>query len=106
MSSDLHQIDETSLHDLATAVNRFVADVLDQGQERVLASADVSLLMTSVCRLYAALFDGAQGGPPPADLMLSPTEAVNAAAALLRSQQLTPFEFAIWFSGGLPLTDV
>lgn len=29
---------------------------------------------------------------------LSPTEACTAAAALLRAQGLTPFEFGVWFS--------
>jgi 4-hydroxy-3-methylbut-2-enyl diphosphate reductase IspH len=33
---------------------------------------------------------------------LSPTEACTAAAALLRAQGLTPFEFGVWFSASGP----
>jgi hypothetical protein len=55
--------------------------------------------MITAVRLYAAAAERAPDAPASAQLDLSPTEACTAAAALLRSQLLTPFEFAIWFSG-------
>jgi hypothetical protein len=62
-------------------------------------AADVTSLMVTAVRLYAAAAEHAPDAPVPAQLDLTPTEACTAAAALLKSQLLTPFEFAIWFSG-------
>lgn len=61
-------------------------------------AADVTALMVTAVRLYAAVAEHGPEAPAPAQLDLSPTEACTAAAALLKSQLLTPFEFAIWFS--------
>lgn len=63
-----------------------------------LSTYDISALLISAVRLYASRTDGDRSGPSGAELAVTPTEAVTVAAALLRSQQLTPFEFAIWFS--------
>jgi hypothetical protein len=61
---------------------------------------EASRLMTVAVRLYTLAYEQAEHSPLPENLDLSPTEACTAAAALLKSQALTPFEFAIWFSGG------
>lgn len=62
----------------------------------VVAREDVIELFVCATRLYAAQVVGRSSAGH--DLMVTPTEAVTAAAALLRSQQLTPFEFAIWYA--------
>lgn len=64
------------------------------------SQSDVSALLAAACRVYAALSDDPYGCAALADLRLTTTEACTVAAALLRSQSLTPFEFSIWFGGG------
>ena len=63
---------------------------------------DISAVLTYACRIYADLSELPETTPPVTALIMSPTEACVVAAALLRSVSLTPFEFAIWFSGGGP----
>lgn len=87
-----------SLHDLVDEVRTAVAAVLAEGTDRAVAGADATGLLIAAVRLYASQSDGGRRGPSGAELAVTPTEAVTVAAALLRSQQLTPFEFAIWFS--------
>jgi hypothetical protein len=86
------------LHGLLDEVSAAVGDILAEGSGATLPGADVSGLLVSAVRLYASQSDGSRRGPSGAELAVTPTEAVTVAAALLRSQQLTPFEFAIWFS--------
>ncbi len=81
------------LVDEACAATRGLAD---SGED--LASAVVSELLAAAVRLYAVASERRQEGIGGAELVVTPTEAVTVAAALLRSQQLTPFEFSIWFS--------
>lgn len=57
-------------------------------------------LLAEVVRLYAAQSGDPYGDVAMAGLQTTPTEACTVAAALLRAQSLTPFEFSIWFSGG------
>lgn len=73
---------------------------LEPGSGTGLGEPEASRLMTAAARLYALACEQAEHAPKPENLVLSPTEACIVAAALLRSQLLTPFEFAIWFSGG------
>jgi hypothetical protein len=86
-----------------------LVDQLGALTEKMLASdqpgalpgaADVTALMVTAVRLYAAAAERGPEAPAPAQLDLTPTQACTAAAALLKSQLLTPFEFAIWFSEG------
>jgi hypothetical protein len=81
------------LVDTACAASRRLAD---GGED--LATGAVSELLTAAVRLYALASERRHEGIGGAELIVTPTEAVTVAAALLRSQQLTPFEFAIWFS--------
>ncbi len=55
-------------------------------------------LMTIAVRLYAAASERAERELVPVDSSVSTTEAVVAAVALLRSQNLTAFEAALWFA--------
>jgi hypothetical protein len=55
-------------------------------------------LMTIAVRLYAAAAERAGREPPPVDSSVNATEAVISAVALLRSQNLTAFEAALWFA--------
>jgi hypothetical protein len=55
-------------------------------------------LMTVAVRLYAAAAERAGRELPPVDSSVNTTEAVISAVALLRSQNLTAFEAALWFA--------
>ena len=55
-------------------------------------------LLGEVARLYSACAVDPHGASAPAALSVGPTEACTAAAALLASESITPFEFSIWYS--------
>src|SRR5262249_44450460 len=77
-----------------------LAAVADGCTERGVDQAEVSELLATTTRLFTACSPDPYGPASLAALSVTPTEACTVAAALLRSQSLTPFEFSIWFSGG------
>jgi hypothetical protein len=73
--------------------------------EELSDSGDVSpdavrAVVTAATRLYAR--ESERAGQPLAPLApdVSATDALTLACALLRSQDLTPFDMAVWFSRG------
>jgi hypothetical protein len=60
----------------------------------------VRAAVTDATRRYAAACESAGRELPPLDPGVSTTEALTLACALLRSQDLTPFDMALWFSRG------
>ncbi len=75
------------------------------GLEQLVDSAELSpeqvrALVSAATRLYAAASSRAGEELPPVGSEVSTTDAVSLACALVRSQDLTPFEMAIWFSRG------
>jgi hypothetical protein len=62
--------------------------------------AAVRAAVTVATRLYAEACEAAGRELPPLDPGVSTTEALTLACALLRSQDLTPFDMALWFSRG------
>lgn len=93
---------ERVLHKLIAQIESLASETFASGQASRLNEGDISALLSQAVKLYAALSDQPGTGPPYSHLTVNPTEAVVVAAALLRSQRLTPFEFAIWFDGGEP----
>jgi hypothetical protein len=65
-----------------------------------LSSDDVRAIVSAATRLYARASTQAGHELPPLSPDVSTTEAITLACALLRSQDLTPFEMAMWFSRG------
>ena len=63
-----------------------------------LSQADLSAQLAAAIKLYTSLSSDPYGDEALAGLAVTPTEACTVAAALLRAQSLTPFEFSIWFS--------
>ena len=61
---------------------------------------EVRIAVSEVTRMYAAACEKAGGEIPPLQPVVSTTEALTLACALLRSQNLTPFDMALWFSRG------
>jgi len=62
--------------------------------------AELAGLLGAAVRLYTAFSAEPYGSDVLSRVNVTPTEACTVAAALLRSQSLSPFEFSIWFSGG------
>jgi len=75
--------------------------VLEQlAESGELSPESVRAVVSAATRLYAQASDRA--GEPVAPLApdVSTTDALILACALLRSQDLTPFDMAMWFSRG------
>ena len=60
----------------------------------------VRAMVSAATRLYAEASARAGRELPPLDAEVSTTDALTLACALVRSQDLTPFEMAVWFSRG------
>jgi len=62
--------------------------------------AEIRKTVSEVTRMYAAACEQAGAEIPPLEPTVSTTEALTLSCALLRSQGLTPFDMALWFSRG------
>ena len=67
---------------------------------RSLSASDsaLSAALAEAIKRYASLASDPYGDEALAGLAVTTTEACTVATALLRSQSLTPFEFAVWFA--------
>ena len=61
---------------------------------------DVRAIVSAATRLYANASTQAGHELPPLAPEVTTTDALTLACALLRSQDLTPFDMAMWFSRG------
>lgn len=78
-----------------------VVSALDRlAGNHALSPEQVRAVLSAAIRLYAAASERAGRELPPAGPEISTTDAVTLACALVRSQDLTPFEMAVWFSRG------
>jgi hypothetical protein len=68
------------------------------GSEALVSQSELSALLSDAIKRYASLSSDPYGDEALAGLDVTTTEACIVATALLRSQALTPFEFAVWFS--------
>ena len=67
-----------------------------------LSAEGVCAVVSAATRLYANESARAGRELPPLTPAVSTTDALTLACALVRSQDLTPFEMAVWFSRGQP----
>jgi hypothetical protein len=78
-----------------------VVSQLEQFVDRTdLSPEDVRAIVSAVTRLYANACTRAGVELPPVTSSVSTTDAITLSCALLRSQDLTPFEMAMWFGRG------
>ena len=78
-----------------------VVSQLEQLAERTdLAPDDVRAIISAATRLYANASSQAGHELPPLTPDVSTTDAITLSCALLRSQDLTPFDMAMWFGRG------
>jgi len=82
---------------------RAAASTLDRLAGAGALSPDaVCAVVSGATRLYANASTLAGRELPPLQPDVSTTDALTLACALLRSQDLTPFDMAVWFSRGQP----
>ena len=67
-----------------------------------LTPEEIRAVLSSATRWYAAAVEASGHEFAPIDATISATEAITLACALLRAQDLTPFDLALWFSRGAP----
>src|SRR5687767_5707523 len=65
-----------------------------------LTEDEVRAIVSAATRLYANASTQAGRELPPLTSDVATTDAITLACALLRSQDLTPFDMAMWFSRG------
>lgn len=65
-----------------------------------LTQEDIRAVLSAATRRYALAVEASGQEFRPVDATISATEAITLACALLRSQDLTPFDLALWFSRG------
>jgi len=74
---------------------------LEQLADRTdLTEDEVRAIVSATTRLYANASAHAGRELPPLTREVSTTDALTLSCALLRSQDLTPFEMAMWFGRG------
>jgi hypothetical protein len=80
------------------------AAALEAMNAAALTPAEIRAVLSAATRWYASAVETSGQEFRPVDATISATEAVTLACALLRSQDLTPFDLALWFSRGAPAT--
>jgi hypothetical protein len=66
--------------------------------DALVTQSELSAQLTEAIKRYSSLSSDPYGDDALAGLDVTTTEACIVATALLRSQSLTPFEFAVWFA--------
>lgn len=87
-----------SLPELSVGLADEIDRVLARGGVQELPAEDLQRLVSAVVRLYAAANEGAEQEVSPVDGRVATTDAVVLATALLKAQDLNPFDLALWFS--------
>lgn len=87
---------------LATALYEQIEHDLQAGKVDSIAASDITKLVTSAVKLYAAAVEENAREVLVIDGTVSTTEAIVMACALMRAHQLNPFDLALWFSHSAP----
>jgi hypothetical protein len=91
-----------SSSDQAALAAANVLNHLSQPEAEPLSPQTIRAVVSAAARLYAKAVEDAGGEIPPVEATLATTEAITLSCALLRSQNLTPFDMALWFSREVP----
>jgi hypothetical protein len=83
---------------LSREVAQLVDRLLDSEAPEVLPVEDLRRLFSSAVRLYGGVSAVVDEDVDPLDGDVTPTDAVVAACALLKSHNLNPFDLSLWFS--------
>lgn len=86
------------------ALTRRLGDCAQQiragGTAAQLAPEDLRRLVTAAVQLYAAANEGGSEDTHPLEPGVATTDAVVLASALLKAEDLNPFDLALWFNRG------
>lgn len=77
-----------------------VSQLAQLAERNDLTEDDVRAIVSATTRLYSNASSQAGRELPPLTADISTTDALTLSCALLRSQDLTPFEMAMWFGRG------
>jgi hypothetical protein len=89
---------ENELSDIGLKLKSIVAMAIDTGVPLNWGSLPLTELFTPLAKLYAAACEAVGYEIAPVTKEATPTEVVMLACALLRAQDLNPFDLALWFS--------
>lgn len=87
-----------SLSELTEALHTESDLLIKGGQAAQVPPEQLRTLVSTAVRLYAAATEGAEQDVPPIDGEVSTTDVVVMACALLKAENLNPFDLALWFS--------
>jgi hypothetical protein len=86
------------LSDIGMRLESIATSAINSGVPLSWESLPFTQIFTPLARLYAAACETAGQEITPVTKEASPTEVVMLACALLRVQDLNPFDLALWFS--------
>jgi len=95
---DAMQSPESELADIGLKLESIVARAINSGIPPNWESLPFAELFTPLAKLYAAACETAGREITPVTQEATPTEVVMLACALIRAQDLNPFDLALWFS--------
>ena len=84
------------------AVRSGIEAAREAGELAAVVPEDVTNLLTAGIKLYAAYAEELETQISPVDSSVSTTEAMVVACALLRAQDMNPFDLALWFQKTTP----
>ena len=85
-------------NDLAAAEDPLLAVAAKLRETPEASPAALRAILSAWTRLYAAACEAAHQELSPLDADVPVTDAITLACALVRSQNLNPFDLAVWFS--------
>jgi hypothetical protein len=88
------------LREIGLQLNQIAAQALAVNGCELADLPALDQLLTPLVKLYAAATEATGRELPPVTQEATATEVVVLACALLRAQNLNPFDLAIWFSRG------
>ena len=88
------------LREIGLQLNQIAAHALAGNASELADLPALDQLLTPLVKLYAAATEATGRELPPVTQEATATEVVVLACALLRAQNLNPFDLAVWFSRG------
>lgn len=89
---------ETDLGELVQQLGDRAQRAIREGEAADLSEDELRRLVSSAIQLYAAANEGSEQDLNPLEPEVATTDAVVMACALLKAQDLNPFDLALWFS--------
>ncbi len=97
-ASDSGALSPSEFGELCRRVRDGADGLLRTGGVADVPAEDLRALVSAATRMYATANEGAEEATAPLEDGVSTTEAVVLVTALLKAQDLNPFDLALWFS--------